>query len=121
MDKKIYSNPRISATIQNWPMGGGKRGPVVFEIQRVNNRGERALRTSFDGMGRRSKPKKLTYAQQARIVDGDDGRTYILEDTGSHLSVMRGDMKYSEEAIFPTLDVNNTPNPRYFELIKLFV
>lgn len=58
-------------------------------------------------------PKKLTFARKMRIVDGDDGRTYIAALTGCHVSVMRGDMKYSEESVFEN-------DARYPELLALF-
>lgn len=112
---KNYSNPRISATIENWPIGGGKRGPARFYIE-AGIRKERAVRVTT------GKPKKLTYALRTRIVDGDDGKTYILEDNDTHLSVMRGDMKYQEESIFPDAMNNGVyeRNDRYFELKSLF-
>lgn len=50
----------------------------------------------------------------ARIVDGSDGRTYIAEYTVyGHISIMRGDMKFSQESIFPT-------DARYTEVVELF-
>ena len=87
-----YSNPRMEATIEGWP-SGGKRITARFYIEQ-NVRGERAIRIT-DG-----KPKKTTYARQVRIVDGDDGRTYIAERTGyGWISIMRGDMKFQHENI----------------------
>lgn len=100
-----YSNPRMRAVIENWPMGRDKRATATFEIER-SNRGERAVRTTT------GKPKALTYALMSRIVDGDDGRTYILRFVGSHISVMRGDMQFSHESIFPD-------DPRYADLMIL--
>lgn len=64
-----YSNPRMEATIPDWP-SGSKRVTARFEIEKAK-KGERAIRTT-DGA-----PKKLTFAKLARIVDGSDGRTYI--------------------------------------------
>lgn len=94
MSEKTYSNPRTYAAIHNWPMGSGKRGTAVFEIERRKGGGERAIRTTTGA------PKKLTYAKRARIVDGSDGKTYIAEDTGyGFYSIRRGDMKYEEESI----------------------
>lgn len=102
-----YSNPRMSATIENWP-SGSKRVTARFEIEQHPKRGERAVRTT-DGA-----PKKLTFAKLARIVDGDDGRTYIAELTiyGS-ISIMRGDMKFQHETI-------HSRDPRYSEALELF-
>lgn len=107
MEALIYSNPRMEATIQNWPCGS-KRVTARFEIEQDAKRGERAVRTT-DGA-----PKKLTYAKMARIVDGSDGRTYIAEYTLYGLiSIMRGDMKYSQESIFER-------DPRYAMALELF-
>ena len=93
---RTYSNPRLEATIDNWP-SGSQRVTAVFTIETDAKRGQRAVRTTT------GKPVKLTFARKARIIDGSDGRTYIanLTDFG-HISIMRGDMKFSEEAIFET-------------------
>lgn len=94
MKIKTYSNPRMSAVIENWPHGA-KRVTATFSIEKDPKRGERAVRTTTGA------PKKLTFACKMRIVDGDDGRTYIaaLTDYG-HITIWRGDMKFNEETIF---------------------
>jgi hypothetical protein len=38
-----YSNPRIEAIIENWPMGFTRKVTAKFFIE-VNNKGERAVR-----------------------------------------------------------------------------
>jgi hypothetical protein len=97
---KTYSNPRMTATIKNWPMGGIKRGTAVFEIE-TSERGERAHRTTFLPLKPPTAPKLLTYAQKMRIVDGDDGRTYIAALTAfGHITIKRSDMKFDEESVF---------------------
>jgi len=103
-----YSNPRLRAVIEDWPIGANKRGPATFYIER-NSRGERAVRTTIGA------PKKLTYARKARIVDGSDGRTYIAELSMMyhHISIMRGDMKFEHETVFDG-------DPRYPALVALF-
>lgn len=102
-----YSNPRMNAVIPDWP-SGRHRVTARFEIEQDPKRGERAVR-STDGAA-----KKLTYAKMARIVDGSDGRTYIAElSIYGHVSIMRGDMKYSQESIHPT-------DPRYTAVLELF-
>jgi len=107
MDPLTYSNPRIKAIIPDWP-SGSKRVAAVFEIEQNPKRGERAVRTTTGD------PKKLTFAKLARIVDGSDGRTYIAEFTMyGHISIMRGDMKFSHETIFER-------DPRYAEILELF-
>lgn len=89
-----YSNPRMSATVEDWP-SGSRRVTAVFTIEQVPGKGERAVRVTTGA------PKKLTYAPRMRIVDGDDGRTYIVALTSyGHISVHLGDMKHSREAVF---------------------
>lgn len=80
---------------------------AVFSIEQTP-RGERAVRVTTGA------PKKLTFARKMRIVDGDDGRTYIaaLSDYG-FVTIMRGDMKFQEE-------VFHENNPRFSEVRTLF-
>jgi hypothetical protein len=102
-----YTNPRMSAEIPDWP-SGTKRVTAKFEIEQNAKRGERAVRTTTGS------PKKLRSARLARIVDGDDGRTYIAELTDyGHISIMRGDMKFQHETI-------HCDTPRYAEALELF-
>jgi hypothetical protein len=102
-----YTNPRMTATIPDWP-SGSKRVTAHFEIEQDAKRGERAVRTTT------GEPRKLTYAKLARIVDGEDGRTYIAEYTMyGHISIMNGDMKFTRETVFPS-------DPRYGEVLELF-
>lgn len=68
-----YSNPRMHAEFNDWPLGGSKRGRCVFNIEYAPKRGFRVTRTTT------GKPKVKTYGGQACIVDGSDGRTYILQ------------------------------------------
>lgn len=103
---KTYNNPRMDAVIQDWP-SGSQRVTAVFTIEQTK-RGERAIRTTTGA------PKKLTFAQKMRIVDGDDGRTYIAElSFYGHITIMRGDMKFNEETV-------HTSDPRYAEIFALF-
>jgi hypothetical protein len=106
MAEIAYSNPRMSATIEDWP-SGSKRVTAKFEIEQTS-RGERAVRTT-DGA-----PKKRTFAKFARIVDGSDGRTYIAEFTEyGFVSIANGDMKLQHETIHPG-------NVRFGEVLELF-
>jgi hypothetical protein len=102
-----YSNPRMSATIENWP-NGSQRVTARFSIEVDAKRGERAVRVTTGA------PKKLTFARKMRIVDGDDGRTYIatLASYG-HITIFQGDMKFNKESVFER-------EPRYAELRALF-
>jgi hypothetical protein len=102
-----YSNPRLTAVIDSWP-SGSQRVTATFSIETDPKRGQRAVRATTGA------PKKLTFARQMRIVDGDDGRTYIaaLTDSG-HITIKRGDMKYDHETVFER-------DPRYPTLLALF-
>jgi hypothetical protein len=101
-----YSNPRLTAEIDNWP-SGSRRVTAKFYVE-TTPRGERAVRVTTGA------PVKLTFARRMRIVDGDDGRTYIARDHGhGMISIFRGDMKYEHE-------IAHEPNPRFRELIALF-
>jgi hypothetical protein len=102
-----YSNPRMQAVIANWPHGK-QRVTAVFVIETHPVRGQRAVRTTTGA------PKKLTFALQARIVDGDDGRTYIAElSTYGFIHVMRGDMRIAHETV-------HKDDVRHAELMALF-
>ena len=103
-----YSNPRMSAVVENWP-SGGKRVTAEFTIEQSPTHGERGARTTT------GKPKKLTYGRAARVVDGDDGKTYVAAQAAhyKHITIYRGDFKYAEETIFPD-------DLRYAVVHKLF-
>ena len=89
-----YSNPRMQATIENWP-SGSKRVTAHFSIESDPKRGERAVRVTTGA------PKKLTFARKMRIVDGADGRTYIAALTGyGHITIWQSNMKFNEESFF---------------------
>jgi protein involved in polysaccharide export with SLBB domain len=105
-----YSNPRMQATIEDWP-SGKRRVTAAFVIESDPRRGERAVRTTTGA------PKKLTYAKKVRIVDGDDGRVYILElqPLSGFIHVMRGTMDYTYE------NISQRESPaRHAYLMKLF-
>jgi hypothetical protein len=104
---KTYSNPRMTATIENWPHGG-QRVTAHFHVETDPIRGQRAMRRTTGA------PKKLTFARLMRIVDGDDGHTYIAALTMyGHITIHRGDMKFSEEVI-------HNGDPRYKMARALF-
>lgn len=109
-----YSNSRREAVMDNWP-SGKHRVQATFKIETKAGKGERATRTTINPKTNRpNATKTLTYARKARIVDGDDGRTYLAMLTQhGHISIMRGDMTFSEESIFPT-------DPRYQAIFALF-
>jgi hypothetical protein len=109
-----YSNPRMEATVGNWPTGS-LRTTAHFWIESHPKHGQRGMRTTdHPKTGKPSAHKALTFARQARIVDGDDGRTYIacLSSFG-FVSIMRGDMKFQHEVIHES-------DPRYPAVRALF-
>lgn len=109
-----YSNPRKHAVIADWPIGA-QRTTATFTIEHKPGKGERAVRVTIDPKtGLATAPKALTYATQARIVDGDDGRTYIVERSMyGHISVMQGTMKFQHEVVYKD-------DLRHAELLALF-
>lgn len=105
---ETYSNPRMAAVIADWP-SGSQRVTARFSIEtHPKGSAERAVRVTTGA------PKKLTYALKMRIVDGDDGRTYIAALSAyGHVTIWRGDMKFNEETV-------HHRDPRYPELLALF-
>lgn len=108
-----YSNPRMEAVIENWPIGT-KRTTATFRIETKSGK-QRGTRFTIDPKtGRATATKTMTYALKARIVDGIDGKTYIVELTEyRHISVMQSNMKFQHEVIHPD-------NNRYDEVLELF-
>jgi hypothetical protein len=89
-----FSNPRLRAEFSGWP--NGRRGGClcVFEVERHPVRGWRFVRTTT------GKPKLGTYGGPACIVDGSDGKPYLLHHAGEgspFLSIYRGDMKLASK------------------------
>ena len=89
-----YTNPQKLLVIQNWPLGGSRRGEAVFQVESMP-RGERVLRTTT------GKPKASIYFDIVRLFTGSDGKTYYIGMSHNRmLTVMGGDMKFVE-SIFP--------------------
>jgi len=82
-----FSNPRLNASFTDWPLGGNKRGNCSFAVEKHPKRGSRVLRTTT------GKPKASTYSTLCAIVDGDDGRTYLLHyhDLTNSVSIYQSD------------------------------
>jgi len=108
-----YSNPRTKAIIEDWPIGCGKRGTAIFKIEQ-NRKGQRCTRETEKRNGLWGKPKLGTYNDVTRIVDGDDGKTYIMSHHRGYrqISVMQGNMKFSQESF-------HNADERYQELVYL--
>lgn len=114
MSELTYSNPTTSRTIENWPHGS-MRTTAMFYVETDPKRGQRACRRTVNPKnGTLSAPKKLTFSARQRIVDGSDGKTYILSESSHYgfVGVMQSNMQFQQEAIFPN-------NDRYPALIAL--
>ena len=86
-----FSNPRLTATFAEWP--SSKNG-CVFTIESKPGKGVRCGRTTTGAT------KYSNYGQKMAIVDGDDGKTYILQyNFANFITVFRYDFK-SEAAFF---------------------
>lgn len=111
----IYSNPRKLFITNDWPYGRELRTTATFMVEQAK-RGERVSRVTINPKnGRENKPKTTTYAHKVRIVDGDDGRTYIAKLTiYGHISIMESNLQYQKESIHPE------DGERYKELLALF-
>jgi hypothetical protein len=78
-----FTNPRLRAEFADWPLGSNKRGKCVFELESHPKRGWRFVRTTTDPTtGRVNKPKTATYGGKGAIVDGSDGKTYLIQWAG---------------------------------------
>lgn len=110
-----FNNPRLNAEFSDWPIGGQSRGQCKFTVETHIKRGQRVSRTTTDKFGRWHKPKYSVYGIQTIIVDGSDGRTYILQRTiYNSITVMRHDfMSPERNSVIPT-------DPDYAEIATLF-
>lgn len=77
---RVYSSPRLLAEFNDWPIGGSLRGT-------------RVSRTTQNKHGEWCKPKFHVYGDGTAIVDGDDGKTYILQHSKNFnmISICRHD------------------------------
>jgi len=89
-----FFNPRLHAEFTDWPMGRSKRGPCVFDVEHKPGKGYRFSRTTT------GKPKTSTYGGKAAIVDGDNGKTYLLQCAGRYdfVTIHRSDMMCADPA-----------------------
>ncbi len=118
-----FSNPRKVAEFDDWP-SGSQRVKCKFEVEHSPKKGYRVSRTTQKN-GVWCKPKLSTYSKgSAAIVDGDDGKTYILQASPEYgmIVVMTHDfMNAVDEGDHPLTahDSTNTDSARYHELLKL--
>lgn len=90
-----YSNPRTEALFSEWPIGFNFRGKCEFKVEE-NIRGMRVSRRTTKKDGTWAKPKYTTYSSKWVIVDGDDGRTYLLSYSSAYgfITVTESNMQY---------------------------
>ena len=115
-EQLTYSNPRKDVVIEDWPSGKFKT-KAVFTVEAKGDK-ERAVRTTYHPIhDYANAPKKLTYAQKVRFVDGSDGRLYIIELSANYnmISVMKGTFDYNHE----TIHLSSQPE-RYNQIKSLF-
>jgi hypothetical protein len=116
MDKVTFSNPRTNAMIEDWPIGR-QRCRARFEVEQKHGKGERVARyTENKARTGWNRPKRTTYADRFVIVDGDDGRTYLLADNRTYhaVTVWLGDMQHTSETVYACED-----GARWRDLITL--
>ncbi len=109
-----YSNPRLRAEFDNWPFGR-LQTTCIFEVE-SNSKGERVSRVTLNPKtGVWCKPKLSTYSSRCRIVDGDDGKTYILHYSKMYnlLMVEQSNLKTS----FETLHASNWADKEKFNFL----
>ena len=108
-----YTNPRMSAVIDGWPIGQ-LRTTARFSVEYKAGKGERGVRVLDNPKGGKPfAPKKLTYASKVRIVDGDDGKTYFAEWAKGYrmISIMQGNAQFIAESVHET-------DPRYAVMVR---
>lgn len=92
--KFTLSNFRKEDVFEDWPLGFRKRCTATF-IHESNKRGQRIGRQTT------GKIKYSTYYKHVCLADGSDGKVHYIGWTEyGFLSVMAGDMKYQDHAIF---------------------
>lgn len=94
-----FSNPRLVAEFDDWPLGLRQRGYCKFHLEYNPKKGWRFVRQTT------GKPKTATFGGKGAIVDGDDGRTYLIQFAGAFdfINVWRSDFK----CVHPDLIGNN--------------
>ena len=97
----MYNNPRTYAEIPNWPYGQHRRVVCRFYVETDKRGRERVCRITRKPNGQWSKPKKTTYGQICAIVEGDNGKTYVLIFTEQYrqITVMQSNLQYMEESL----------------------
>lgn len=95
-----FSNPRLLAEFDDWP-SGRERVQCRFEFEHNPKRGYRIKRTTTDKHGRWCKPKVCAYSGPGAIVDGSDGRTYIIQQSQyGFVQVWSSDLMNADERTY---------------------
>ncbi len=107
-----FTNPRHAVEFDDWPSGSA-RVKCKFYTEHDAKRGFRVCRQTQDKHGQWCKPKTRTFTTMLAIVDGSDGRTYILEMSRyGFVSIIRSDFFNAYDSVFDT-------DPRHAELVGL--
>lgn len=112
-----FSNPRLAADFDDWPLGGNKRGPCSFYLEHSEKRGWRFIRVTF------GKPKTATFGGRGAIVDGSNGRTYLIQQSrhNSTISIFRSDFMTPPESEIGQASYVIETDPQYRTLLDLIV
>lgn len=109
-----FTNPRLTALFTDWPIGGSNRGQCKFDIEEVKGK-YRIVRSTTNKSGAWCKPKKTTYGDKAVIVDGSDGRTYVLQGSRTWKNIVIWRSDFMQEA-----SVSESSEPeRYAQLMTI--
>jgi hypothetical protein len=108
-----FTNARLEASFDDWP-SGANRVQCRFYVEHNEKRGYRVCRMTTDKAGNWCKPKERTYGGPCAIVDGSDGKTYILQIAKLYgfVSIIRHDFMDACDAVFDR-------DPRHAELIQI--
>lgn len=112
-DRIQYSNPQMERTFDDWPYRQVQT-TCVFEVTHRNNR-ERCQRRTQEPMSKRwNNPKLTTYGLKCRIMDGDDGKIYVVTwNNYGFFNVMRSCLKLQQESV-------SLGDPRFEDMRKQF-
>lgn len=114
-----FSNPRLAAKFADWPLGGNKRGECTFTAEFKEKKGWRIAKQTT------GKPKHTTYSQKVAIVDGSNGKTYILKQSppeyGESIHISRSDFLDApkDELGFECHNSKSSQPEKYQELLDL--
>lgn len=112
-----FSNPRLSKVIEDYP-SGGKRVACTYQVKNDYKKGYRVSRVTT------GKPKYTTFSGPACIVDGDNGKTYILRVISQIgcIDVLRWDFLSATEEMGITAAVFADQEPeKYQQLMQLVI